>query len=181
MQQTHTPPLSALLLLSIALFVSISFFPLSVHSRQGGKTYYKESLDFFSKGQDCFNDTKLKEAYESYSQAILSAERSLDFEPHHSQRYSELKNVIRNAKNQKGRIRNRLKSFQVLIKERKIARGMTSEQVIASWGKPQTIEKTLVKWAEYQKWIYGNILLDNDKYVFFKNDMVIDWEDRTKK
>jgi hypothetical protein len=171
-----------LFLSAITVFlISISFFPLSAYSRQSIKHYYEESLGHSSKAKGYFSNAKFAEAYKYYSQAVISAERSMDLENYNSQRQNELKNIIRNAKNQKRRIRNILKDFQTFIREKKISRGMTSEQVIASWGQPKTIERTLVKWSEHETWNYGNILLDNDKYVFFKNSRVIDWEDRTKK
>ena len=72
-------------------------------------------------------------------------------------------------------------NFQVLIKDKTIAKGMSTHQVIASWGEPEDIKKSVYQWEEYQEWRYGSVLKNNDKYARFKNGYVIDFADNTKR
>jgi hypothetical protein len=49
------------------------------------------------------------------------------------------------------------------IFNRTIIIGMTQEQVIASWGRPQRIKRYVYSFGVYEQWVYGS------RYLNFKN------------
>ncbi|OGU40888.1 MAG: hypothetical protein A2455_17145 [Ignavibacteria bacterium RIFOXYC2_FULL_35_16] len=63
------------------------------------------------------------------------------------------------------------KKIQNMVKERKIAVGMTSEQAILSWGKPDDIKRTIGSWGKHEQWIYGS------NYLYFENGKLTSWQD----
>lgn len=62
-------------------------------------------------------------------------------------------------------------NIQKLIQERKIIIGMTQEQVLLSWGKPDDINRNVGSWGNHEQWIYGN------SYIYFKNGKLTSWQD----
>ncbi|MCR4346477.1 MAG: hypothetical protein NUV55_04620 [Sulfuricaulis sp.] len=52
------------------------------------------------------------------------------------------------------------------IKQKKVFIGMTAEQLILSWGKPEKVNRTITKNVTHEQWIYGN------QYVYVENDKV---------
>jgi hypothetical protein len=64
-------------------------------------------------------------------------------------------------------------NIQQDIKERKIRLGMTREQVILSWGKPNNIHRTVGSWGVHEQWIYEK----QGKYLYFENDILTSWQD----
>lgn len=68
-----------------------------------------------------------------------------------------------------GRVFKAITNFEVFI-------GMTSEQVVVSWGLPKTINTTTGKWGSQQQWIYGDspgettyLYMNNGKLTAFQN------------
>jgi len=52
------------------------------------------------------------------------------------------------------------------IKEGKVKIGMSSEQVIVSWGKPNKINKSIGSWGVHEQWIYRG------QYLYFENGLL---------
>ena len=152
-----------------------------VYARKTNTNYREAAVSAFSTANDTFAKTRFHEAYEYCDQTVSAARRAINFEGLTAEETQQMKDLIRQADNKKQQIMGILRHFKVLISEKKIARGMTPEQVQASWGEPQDIKKNLYQAKETQEWRYGDVLTDNDKYVFFSNGIVEDWADKTKK
>ena len=58
-----------------------------------------------------------------------------------------------------------------LIKAQRIIIGMTKEQILLSWGKPDKINRTVGSWGVHEQWIYG------DKYLYLENDKLTSFQD----
>ncbi|KKK47580.1 hypothetical protein LCGC14_3153780 [marine sediment metagenome] len=56
-----------------------------------------------------------------------------------------------------------------------IRRGMTTEEVIASWSRPRDINRSVGSWGVHQQWIYGDI--GYRKYLYFENGKLTGWQD----
>jgi hypothetical protein len=50
--------------------------------------------------------------------------------------------------------------------ERKVRLGMTAEQVIMAWGKPNHLNKTVGSWGVHEQWVY------NSQYLYFENGVL---------
>lgn len=57
-----------------------------------------------------------------------------------------------------------------VIGEFKIRIGMTKEQVIASWGKPQSINESVGTWGKHEQWVY------NSQYLYFENGILTSFQ-----
>ena len=57
------------------------------------------------------------------------------------------------------------------IKEKKVFIGMTKEQVLASWRKPEDINRSVGMWGVHEQWIYG------ETYLYFENDILTSFQD----
>jgi hypothetical protein len=55
--------------------------------------------------------------------------------------------------------------------ERKVQLGMTAEQVIMAWGKPNHINKTVGRWGVHEQWVYHS-----SQYLYFENNIVTSWQ-----
>jgi len=62
------------------------------------------------------------------------------------------------------------------ILNKKICIGMTKEDVIASWGTPKDINKSVGSWGVHEQWIYGNPLY-GAQYLYFENGKLTSWQD----
>ena len=51
-------------------------------------------------------------------------------------------------------------------------KGMSENMLEDSWGKPDKITKNKEKWGTFTQWYYGKIT------YFFKNGIMIDWEEK---
>lgn len=51
------------------------------------------------------------------------------------------------------------------IEEEKVFIGMTKEQAIFSWGKPQSVNNTIVPGGKSEQWVYG----DTGPFIYFEN------------
>jgi hypothetical protein len=57
------------------------------------------------------------------------------------------------------------------ISEGTIQRGLTTEQVVASWGWPYPIRRTVGAWGAHEQWVYGR------QYLYFENRILTSWQD----
>lgn len=56
--------------------------------------------------------------------------------------------------------------------------GMTTEQALFSWGRPDNIESRDGSWGSIEKWLYGVDSQGNAyKYLHFKNGRLDEWEE----
>ena len=53
--------------------------------------------------------------------------------------------------------------------------GMTKNQVLASWGKPQEINRTVFKEYQREQWVYQRGY-QKGRYIYFVNDKVDSWQ-----
>lgn len=60
-----------------------------------------------------------------------------------------------------------------LILQGKIRLGMTKEQVIASWGKPERVNRSVGTWGIHEQWVYGTF----GPYLYFENGILTSWQD----
>jgi len=65
------------------------------------------------------------------------------------------------------------------IISRKVWQGMTSEQLMDSWGQPQDVDKKVYKQKTNETWKYGRT--GKNRYsqrVFIENGVVVGWEQK---
>jgi len=60
------------------------------------------------------------------------------------------------------------------ILEGKITKGMTMEEVIASWGRPRDINKSVGSWGVHEQWVYGGT--SHTSYLYFENGTLTSWQ-----
>jgi outer membrane protein assembly factor BamE (lipoprotein component of BamABCDE complex) len=68
-----------------------------------------------------------------------------------------------NHPNLSGKVKNEIRSGQVSI-------GMTKEQVRASWGYPDDINKTITEYSYQEQWVYNELrngISLPERYVYF--------------
>ena len=53
--------------------------------------------------------------------------------------------------------------------------GMTKEQVIASWGRPRDINRTVTRYSTREQWVYGEFPYST--YIYFENNILTSWQD----
>jgi hypothetical protein len=164
----------------LAIISGILFLPSFSYAKNLKRKYYEAAQEYNSQGQDYYLKDWFWKAYEYYDEAITAAETSKRFENLTVSERENMDFIIRECRNQKFRILEMAGTFSELIKEHKIAKGMSKEQVKASWGTPVDIERKIYKWEELEVWHYGNVINSNDKYVYFKDNWVVDWEERGK-
>ncbi len=71
------------------------------------------------------------------------------------------------------------------ILQGKVAIGMTTEQVIASWGRPHDINRTVGSWGVHEQWVYGYTKyygsgvsgFVSTSYLYFENGLLTSWQD----
>ena len=66
-----------------------------------------------------------------------------------------------------------------------IAIGMTSEEVVASWGRPHEVNRTVGSWGVHEQWVYGynkhygsgvtGFISTN--YLYIENGELTSWQD----
>lgn len=67
------------------------------------------------------------------------------------------------------------KATAEIIKQRKIKLGMTEQQVLLSWGKPERINKTVGSSGVHEQWVYGV-----GQYVYVQNGKLTSFQLSTK-
>lgn len=60
-----------------------------------------------------------------------------------------------------------------LISKSNINIGMSNKAVIASWGVPDRVNKTVGKWGVHEQWIYGDYSVT---YLYFENNKLTSWQ-----
>lgn len=63
------------------------------------------------------------------------------------------------------------KEIGARIYKKQIWKGMTEKMLLASWGKPDKIDKNVEKWGTFTQWYYGKITF------FFRDGKLTDWEE----
>jgi len=64
---------------------------------------------------------------------------------------------------------------QTRILEGKIAIGMTTEQVVASWGLTYDVNRSVGAWGVHEQWVYGYGRTSH--YLYFENGRLTSWQD----
>ena len=61
----------------------------------------------------------------------------------------------------------------------KILIGMTKEQVLASWGEPGKINRSVGTWGVHEQWVYGGCsqYRCNYNYLYFEEEILTSWQD----
>jgi len=71
--------------------------------------------------------------------------------------------------------------IKTCIKEGKLRIGMTKEEVIASWGKPIDVNKTVGPGGVHEQWVYNACWYDPNPryttYLYFEDGKLISWQD----
>lgn len=62
------------------------------------------------------------------------------------------------------------------VLEGKVFIDMTKEQVLASWGKPDDINRTVTKFGTHEQWVY-NYGIGINTYLYLENNVVTSWQD----
>lgn len=62
-------------------------------------------------------------------------------------------------------------AYKKAILQSEIMRGMTSDDVEVSWGKPKDINRSVGSWGVHEQWIYGS-----SNYLYFKNGILDSWQ-----
>lgn len=64
------------------------------------------------------------------------------------------------------------------IIEGKVFKGMTTEQALFSWGRPDETDKRSGSWGSVEKWYFGVDSQGNAyKLLHFKNGRLVDWQE----
>ncbi len=59
-----------------------------------------------------------------------------------------------------------------------IFKGMTTQQALFSWGRPDQMDQKEGSWGTIEKWLYGVDSQGNSyRYLHFKNGRLEDWKD----
>lgn len=66
----------------------------------------------------------------------------------------------------------------------KVFIGMNTEQVLASWGKPNDINRTVFEWGVHEQWVYGGLSgygryssYTEPTYLYFEDGLLKSWQD----
>jgi len=60
--------------------------------------------------------------------------------------------------------------FREAILAKKIGLGMSTDDVIAAWGKPDHVNTTVTAYGKHEQWVYGR------QYIYFENGRVSSWQ-----
>jgi hypothetical protein len=58
-----------------------------------------------------------------------------------------------------------------LVKAKEIRLGMSEAALLCSWGRPQSVNRSVGAWGEHKQYIYGRV------YVYVENGKVASWQD----
>ncbi|MBD3293374.1 MAG: hypothetical protein GF393_10650 [Armatimonadia bacterium] len=68
------------------------------------------------------------------------------------------------------------KRTALAIEHGRIFRGMTREEVRASWGPPLDINRSVGSWGVREQWVYGDARYTKPRYVYFKGGRCSGWQ-----
>lgn len=71
-----------------------------------------------------------------------------------------------------GKFKKLSKKVANAIENQQVVLGMTSDQAIASWGEPSSVNRTAGSWGMHEQWVYGD-----KTYLYFKNGKLTSWQD----
>lgn len=63
--------------------------------------------------------------------------------------------------------------IKMAIREGKLIIGMNRDQAIASWGKPEKINRTVTRAGNTEQWVFGSF----GPFVYFENGILTAWQD----
>lgn len=66
--------------------------------------------------------------------------------------------------------------IKTTVLEGNIKIGMTEEQVLASWGKPDRVNRSVGIWGVHEQWIY-EVSYYNQIYVYVENGKLSSWQE----
>jgi hypothetical protein len=137
--------------------------------RQGTKVYIQEQKNnwtkiLFDKKSDIYS---IKKFYKNgwIHSSLLS--------------YKEIKQLSENDFRRREFIKshpNLSNRFKKAIREGTIVLGMSKDMVIASWGNPTDINRTVYTWGVKEQWIYG-VDIGSRTYFYFENGILKSWQD----
>ncbi len=61
-----------------------------------------------------------------------------------------------------------------MVSCRMVGLGMTTEQIRASWGSPEDINRTVGSWGVHEQWVYHS---PYGPYVYIEDGVVTSWQD----
>lgn len=64
------------------------------------------------------------------------------------------------------------KKARSAISNQQVFLGMSTDEAIASWGRPSDINRTAGAWGVHEQWVYGD-----NTYIYFKNGKLTSWQD----
>lgn len=65
-----------------------------------------------------------------------------------------------------------------LISSKSVSVGMTENALIASWGRPEDINRTVGSYGVQKQYVYGRISeYSSRKYVYVEDGLVTSWQD----
>lgn len=146
-------------------FIYLGFFLLSVSFNVTAKVYRCEGPD----GRMAFQSTPcagvVSEKVEIY--IPLNAESDEYYEQQRIERHNELVRRSNEARLE----RERQETYSQLIREKKVAIGMSPDQVKRSWGSPCRVNRTISAHGNTEQWVY---CYDNNRsdYVHFRDGEV---------
>lgn len=142
----------------LILLCCISFFPAISFAQMTQEYYDKEFNSLTEKKEQLNAEIKnLKSEIDSMNSLIPELEQKI------LTGYRELY-VLKYGKEIGQRVANK----QIWL-------GMKDEMVKDGWGKPDTINKNVEPWGTFTQWFYGDITF------FFKNGVLIDWQEGPEK
>ena len=70
------------------------------------------------------------------------------------------------------------RTIKELIEEGQIKIGMSKEQILASWGTPDKVNKNVGSWGVIEQWIYEGYISEYgiSYYVYVENGVVTSWQ-----
>lgn len=71
-----------------------------------------------------------------------------------------------------GKFKKLSKKVANAIEKQQVILGMTTDQAIASWGEPSSVNRTAGSWGIHEQWVYGD-----NTYLYFKNGKLTSWQD----
>jgi hypothetical protein len=60
--------------------------------------------------------------------------------------------------------------YREAILNKKVTLGMSTDDVIASWGKPDHVNTTVTASGKHEQWVYG------DQYLYFEDGRITSWQ-----